>query len=710
MSVAARSGRRVLAIVLFAWWATADGGYAPGAWYPGALLVLAALAGCRPSRVVPARCRLRRGGRSRRSPASRPGASARSHGRTRRGDAWDGANRTLLYLTVFALFALVPWTAAWRPAGLGAFALATARSGALEIARALAGDAPAVFFDGRLGGADRIRERERGAVPGRVLGGAPARRAPADAGGRARRPARGRRAAAPAHDPRPEPRLADRGRRDAAVAVALGRATERRCCWRCPVAARRGASLPALLERVRRRGAGRGAGPRGRSVIAMGLSAAALFAWGLRLGPAARWVGAHARCVAHARDGRRPPLLVAAAAGGLALAGGPDRGRRAARRLALRGRPRLGPLRLLACGRAGVREQPDRRRRRRQLRARLRARPGRPRGAALPPQPRAARRSPRPGSWAPRCWRSSSARWRCPSGRPTTCAGRSRSPRSSPAPCGSSHGSIDWLWEIPAVAAPAMAALGLAVGLGPRGTPPAPTRVASGARIVGGAGVRGGAVLCVAGAVGAGGRRRRARVERRLRRGAAPARARARRSTRCRTAPTSSPACWRARPATDDGARRAFLAALDRDARNWNVHVEVALLDLRDGRAAAAAAPAPRARPRAQPRRAADRQRARRDRGARGSAQRRAARPALRARPARTDGTAPGRLPPGARSRRSLRRRAAADGAPPQPGAAIALAQRTRRDGRSAAGARARRSPLPLPAAARPLARPAAWR
>ena len=28
-----------------------------------------------------------------------------------RGDAWDGANRTLLYLTVFALFAAVPWTA-----------------------------------------------------------------------------------------------------------------------------------------------------------------------------------------------------------------------------------------------------------------------------------------------------------------------------------------------------------------------------------------------------------------------------------------------------------------------------------------------------------------------------------------------------------------------------------------------------------------------
>ena len=96
-----------------------------------------------------------------------------------RGEAWDGANRTLLYLTVFALFALVPWTAGEAAAVLAAFALATAAVGAAEIARALAGDAPAGFVDGRLAGADRLRERQRGAVPGRVLGGAAAGRAPA---------------------------------------------------------------------------------------------------------------------------------------------------------------------------------------------------------------------------------------------------------------------------------------------------------------------------------------------------------------------------------------------------------------------------------------------------------------------------------------------------------------------------------------------------
>jgi tetratricopeptide (TPR) repeat protein len=44
-----------------------------------------------------------------------------------------------------------------------------------------------------------------------------------------------------------------------------------------------------------------------------------------------------------------------------------------------------------------------------------------------------------------------------------------------------------------------------------------------------------------------------------------------------------------ARDAGDhEPARRAFLKALDRDARSWNVHVEVALLDLRDGRRTAA--------------------------------------------------------------------------------------------------------------------------
>ena len=110
MSVAARRSAGGLAVVLFAWWATADGGYAPGAWYPGALLVLAALAGC-----------VRPGSYRQLSPPSR-WALAAFAGFTvwsfcsivwadARGEAWDGANRTLLYLTVFALFASVAWTA-----------------------------------------------------------------------------------------------------------------------------------------------------------------------------------------------------------------------------------------------------------------------------------------------------------------------------------------------------------------------------------------------------------------------------------------------------------------------------------------------------------------------------------------------------------------------------------------------------------------------
>ena len=57
-----------------------------------------------------------------------------------RGDAWDGANRTLLYLLVFALFAALPWTAAEASILLGAFALATAVAGAWAVGATLGGE------------------------------------------------------------------------------------------------------------------------------------------------------------------------------------------------------------------------------------------------------------------------------------------------------------------------------------------------------------------------------------------------------------------------------------------------------------------------------------------------------------------------------------------------------------------------------------------
>ena len=153
MSAGQRAARRaagVLVVALFAWWAVADGGYAPGAWYPGALVLLVAIAGCVRARMV------------RDAPPAVRLALAALAGLTvwsfcsiawadARGDAWDGANRTLLYLMVFALFAVVPWTVAEAAAGLGAFALATAGVGAWEVARVVVAGADAsVFVDGRL--------------------------------------------------------------------------------------------------------------------------------------------------------------------------------------------------------------------------------------------------------------------------------------------------------------------------------------------------------------------------------------------------------------------------------------------------------------------------------------------------------------------------------------------------------------------------------
>jgi O-antigen ligase len=151
-----RDGRRVapliigaLTLALFVWWTAYEGGYAPGAWYPGALLFLVALVA-----IV-------RPGDFRRMPAPTRWALLLLAAYTAwsflsiawadaRGDAWDGANRTLLYLTVFALFAALQWKRTEAAAFLAGFALATAGAGAWEIVRAIAGNAEAVFPDGRL--------------------------------------------------------------------------------------------------------------------------------------------------------------------------------------------------------------------------------------------------------------------------------------------------------------------------------------------------------------------------------------------------------------------------------------------------------------------------------------------------------------------------------------------------------------------------------
>jgi hypothetical protein len=136
------------ALLVFAWWAVHEGGAAPASWYPGAVLFAAlfvvatwAIAGGWPSRSAAwAAAAL----------AAFTAWSFLSLGWAEaRGDAWDGANRTLVYLAVFVLFARVPWEPAEGALFLAAFAIVTAGAGVSSIAEALAGD-PGAFEGGRL--------------------------------------------------------------------------------------------------------------------------------------------------------------------------------------------------------------------------------------------------------------------------------------------------------------------------------------------------------------------------------------------------------------------------------------------------------------------------------------------------------------------------------------------------------------------------------
>jgi O-Antigen ligase len=138
------------ALALFAWWGLADGGAAPGAWYPGALALLAALVAVLLARGVP---RLGPSGRlALGSLAAFTGWSLASIAwADARGDAWDEANRALLYLVVFTLFAVLPWRARDATRLVGAFALVVAALGVWTLAGAIGGDAQA-FREGRLAG------------------------------------------------------------------------------------------------------------------------------------------------------------------------------------------------------------------------------------------------------------------------------------------------------------------------------------------------------------------------------------------------------------------------------------------------------------------------------------------------------------------------------------------------------------------------------
>jgi O-antigen ligase len=63
-----------------------------------------------------------------------------------RGDAWDGANRALLYLTTFALFAIIPWRPRSAAIVLGVFAAAIATVGGVTLLNASGSAHPELYF------------------------------------------------------------------------------------------------------------------------------------------------------------------------------------------------------------------------------------------------------------------------------------------------------------------------------------------------------------------------------------------------------------------------------------------------------------------------------------------------------------------------------------------------------------------------------------
>jgi tetratricopeptide (TPR) repeat protein len=68
-----------------------------------------------------------------------------------RGEAWTGADRSLIYAATFGLFAAWPWSARWRIAILAAFTLGVAGTATAQVVQvSVASDALPFFEDGRL--------------------------------------------------------------------------------------------------------------------------------------------------------------------------------------------------------------------------------------------------------------------------------------------------------------------------------------------------------------------------------------------------------------------------------------------------------------------------------------------------------------------------------------------------------------------------------
>jgi hypothetical protein len=136
-------------VAVFLWWAADQGGFPATIWYAGALVVLAlvvVLAAARlPELLGPPRTTWWAigllGAFTAWSFVSIAWADAK-------GDAWDGANRTLLYLLVYALFARWRWPAGGAVALLGLYAGGVAVIGLVTLQRVIHAADPVSFFVG----------------------------------------------------------------------------------------------------------------------------------------------------------------------------------------------------------------------------------------------------------------------------------------------------------------------------------------------------------------------------------------------------------------------------------------------------------------------------------------------------------------------------------------------------------------------------------
>jgi len=141
----------MLATALLVFWSARDGGYDASTWYWGALGLLALLAVS--AALLGPRLRI-----TRRSAlallclalyAAWSYASIAWAGSP--GDALEGSNRTLLYLLVFALFLILPWTTTTALACLLAFTIGTGAIAVAILARlAAATNVQALLVGGRL--------------------------------------------------------------------------------------------------------------------------------------------------------------------------------------------------------------------------------------------------------------------------------------------------------------------------------------------------------------------------------------------------------------------------------------------------------------------------------------------------------------------------------------------------------------------------------